>query len=224
MLQSVTLYVKDNKELRITKNLLIISILVYALLVGVSLFLPQGGIVSLLHWGLVGAFFASNIAGFYRLSKLAQSQILFKNYMLSIVGLAIFLVVVHLAFKLFLGTWIFEMSVADLQTLLGDTSAHMLFFALVFVGGMVYFGLSIYWGYKICSILSALSGDRIFSNGFNFFAGSVVLMLIANVVFAFMGQLGSFLSLISLLGMLMGGLMMVSGFFRLKQITYLIAR
>ncbi|PAF41752.1 hypothetical protein [Helicobacter sp. 11S02596-1] len=222
MPRSVTHSIKDNQELRIAKNFLIISILLYVLYVLlIALFLSQGALhssyLSVFSWIIKIVCFAFSTAGFYKLSKLGRSLVLFKNYMLFIVGAGVFSIATYAIFKIFFGIGIFDMSQYDLQKVLANPAFSWLFILM----GVLYLGLCVYWSYKIFFELTCLSGDTFFINGFKILIASIGIALIANMMFfVSQNQISSFLFLMAMIGMLAGSLMVISGFFRLKQITY----
>ncbi|PAF47672.1 hypothetical protein BKH41_07220 [Helicobacter sp. 12S02232-10] len=225
MSKSVTLYIKDNRELRIAKNFLIISILLYVLYILIAVFsLSQlnssFSYLSVFLWVMKILCFSSNVAGFYKLSKLGRSSVLFKNYMFSVIGMVAFTIIIYLMFKIFFGVWVFDIQKSQLEMALTDPVLSWIFL----FAGIFYFGLNVYWSYKICFELTFLSGDIFFINGFKIIISSVSVALLANIMFFVSeNQISSFLFLLSMIGMLVGSLILASGFFRLKQITYVVS-
>ncbi|PAF51596.1 hypothetical protein [Helicobacter sp. 13S00477-4] len=222
MNQIITLNVENTPELKIAKNFLIISILLYFLNGGISLFLPHITFWWTLSWLLSALFLTLNISGFYKLSKLGRNQNLFKYYMLLIISTAIFTLISMIGFKLFFGIWV--LNINDLEpTLLSNSKDNFIFLGGLFIVGLFYIAFNIYWGYKMSLELSILSKDDFFIKGFKIILVSILIAIFANILFSLNATISSLLFTISMLGIIIGILIFISGFFRLKQISYKIS-
>lgn len=146
MLKPVTLHVYNTRELRIAKNFVILGFLFTMLDIIIRFSFPS--VVLQIIVSLTSL--AVGIIGFYKISKLARSITLFRNFSLS--------TFINLTNGVIL--------------ILGIQEVLKLFLFLPLLG------FNVYWLYKFFSELSALSGDIFFINGFKISCFALVLLFV----------------------------------------------
>lgn len=146
MLKPVTLHVYDTRELRIAKNFVILGFLFTML--DIIIRFSFANIVLQVIVSLVSL--AVGIIGFYKISKLARSITLFRNFSLS--------------------TFVNLVNGVILTLGIQEVLKSFLFLPLM--------ACNIYWLYKFFTELSVLSGDNFFINGFKISCFALVLLFI----------------------------------------------
>lgn len=168
MVKAVTLYVHNTRELRIAKNFIILSFLFG--IVGIVLSHSFPGVIARIVIPLISLVIG--IIGFYKISKLARSTSLFKNFSFSILTNLVAGVILILDVR-------YQLPIV------------FLYFILIV--------LNFYWAYKFFAELSVLSDDKFFVNGFRIICCSLVLLLLF-INFPNLDQLAFFIFSLILIG------------------------
>ncbi|PAF54416.1 hypothetical protein BKH42_00425 [Helicobacter sp. 13S00482-2] len=191
MPEPATLHIQDTPELKIARNFLILGLLINAL---VLLFFSLP-ILSLI---LSIISFAFSTGGFYKLSKLARSQILFKYYT--------FLVLDGVLMGIIAGI------INTNETLKTGFSIGAF---VVLICAVFYF----YFFYRICLELTKITTIDFFTLAFKGMIVGIVVFLIG-CLFLSMGEVFYFISIASLIIISISGILFVIGIFKIKKIVY----
>ncbi|PAF43904.1 hypothetical protein [Helicobacter sp. 11S03491-1] len=214
----ITLHIQDTPQLRIARNFLIISVLIYMLSSLIYfLFLLNQKMITLTP--LIIVSFILNMFGIYKLSKLGRNIRLFKYYMFLVLGSILYTLIMALLSKIFLDTWNFDLTMLHLES---SQDKGTLDWLRVLIGFLMmgYVLLYFYCIYKIASELTGLSGDKLFLTGYKIVAFCFVLVGIGLLLLTFSVGFAKILMTFGGIGMIGGFFVFISGFFRLKQITY----